>query len=495
MNDLKASDIFSVDGAPEIRPPQDADADIADESADTAGTARQPEEAGRAEQGKPETQDTVETPEIPESMPVQLSAAAPAADTEEAEREDTTDEQMHGGKLRRSHPLFYMFSGAILIVLIVMMALFLRKNQVKEAIDLSGYILFEARGNDGAGTVSATLDEERFVSDYDRKIQINRDRYLEMGLSRSDLESESPARILAQYIEDSLQTQADQGSMMNGDPAEVLITADPDVLSDVYNVTLQDVNIPYVVSGLKKLTSFDPFEGVTISYSGVSPDASARIVKSGQAAADNLPMKLSKTSGIAKGDQITVTLDVDDPARYCVVNLGRTPLRTSMTITADGADTWLTDAGQLTGADLTKIKSDAAQAVIREIREDTGDGSQTADVRYEGYYLFSGSSSADTKNILYLILQVKADDGLAGDDLADGAWYVCVSYRNVKVTDDGIRYPQADIEGDNLFVTTSGTSLPTAHVTGYRTALQVRKEMLLRESSDYTVTTDFDLSS
>jgi hypothetical protein len=51
------------------------------------------------------------------------------------------------------------------------------------------------------------------------------------------------------------------------------------------------------------------------------------------------------------------------------------------------------------------------------------------------------------------------------------------------------------LEGDNLFVTSSNnTDLRTSHVVGYRTQLQVKKEMLLKSDSGYTVTTDFDLS-
>jgi hypothetical protein len=486
MDDLKASDIFSVDGAPEIGKSPDEDADVTYVTADAENSGEQPVHEKQAESEEPEEQES------PQHKPVQELPAP--ADTKEINQQEKTDEQTAGRTPRRSHPLFYMFSGAILVMLIVMAALFLRGNQTKEEIDLSGYIVFDAQGNDGAGTVNASLDEDRFVRDYDRKIQINRDRYLKQGFSQSDLESKSPALVLARYIEGSLKTEAGQGKLMNGDTAAALVTADVDVLSDVYNVMLKGTEIPYVVSGLNKLTSFDPFEGVRISYSGVSPDASAEIVKSGTAAADSIPMKLSKTSGITKGDRITVTLDVDDPVSYCVRNLGKTPLRTSMTVTADGADTWLTDAGQLSGADLSEIKSDAAQAVLREIREDTGDESLSADIRYEGYYLFSGSSSADTKNVLYLILQVKADENLAGDDLTDGTWYACVAYKNVEVTKDGIRYPEGTAEGDNLFVTAAGSDKRTAHVVGYRTALQVRKEMLLKESSDYTVTTDFDLS-
>lgn len=496
MDDLKASDIFSVDGAPEITNKPEPEAAVTETAPVSDGkkpAGQDTQEAELLQEGQ--TEAPVQTASAPAGRENLQAPAEKHKDQKEDTQEEKTDEPAAVTASRRSHPLFYMFAGAVLIVLVVMGALFVRGNRNKEEIDLSGYIVFTAQGNDGAGSVSVSLDEDRFVSDYERKIQINRDRYLKAGFSESDLESKTPALILAQYLESSLQAEADQGKLTNGDSAAALVTADAAVLGDIYNVTLKTAEIPYVVSGLNKLTSFDPFAGVSLTYSGVSPEASAKISRSGQAAADNIPMKLSKSSGISKGDIITVTLDVDDPVQYCVANIGKTPLRTSMTFRADEADVWLSDAAELTGADLAAVKSDAARAAEKEIQEDTGDDSATADISYEGYYLFSGSSSADTKNILYVILEVKAGTGLTGDDLTDDTWYACVVYNNVTVTKDGIRYSDPQLEGDNLFVTAAGSDLTTAHVVGYRTALQVRKEMLLKESSDYTVTTDFDLSA
>lgn len=500
MNDLKASDIFSVDGAPKIDNP---DQPVSKLSADSGGTvseatSQKTEEFSEKEESS-ENSTALVTDEqaAPVSVQDTGNSSLPTAleKTGDTDKNDQkTDEQKDGGEPRRSHPLFYMFAGAALIILAAFGVFFLRRNENKESIDPSGYVIFTAEGNDGAGKVSVSFDAERFTEDYGRAVQINRDLYLKAGYSEDVLKEEQPAQILAQYLSDSLRVEADQGKLGNGGAVAADIDADEDTLSDIYNVTLTTSEVPFVISGLNKLSSFDPFEGVKIVYSGVSPDASARIVRTGQALSDNIPMKLSKSSGIAQGDTITVSLDVQDPEQYCIEKYGRTPLRTSAAYKADSADTWLSDAGQLTGSDLSKLKNSAAAAVSDEVKKDAGSAADKFEISYQGYYLFSGSTTADTKNTLYLIMQVKADESLTGDDLTDNTWYACVVYDNVIVKEDGISYTSPHLEGDNLFVTSQeNADSRTSHVVGYRSALQVKKEMLLKESNGHSVTTDFDL--
>ena len=93
----------------------------------------------------------------------------------------------------------------------------------------------------------------------------------------------------------------------------------------------------YTVEGLKETKKIDPFEGVTVEFSGTSPNVSAKVVNNSKDEVyENIYYDLSKSYDIKIGDTITVTVS-NDP-EYFVEAYGCVFTSTCLLYTSDAAD-------------------------------------------------------------------------------------------------------------------------------------------------------------
>ena len=79
------------------------------------------------------------------------------------------------------------------------------------------------------------------------------------------------------------------------------------------------------VSGLEKIKTFDPFENLTLTYSGISPNGTVAISYTGDVLDEN-EFYCDTDSGLSNGDVITVYLNSDD-MEYYVENYKNDPFR------------------------------------------------------------------------------------------------------------------------------------------------------------------------
>lgn len=151
--------------------------------------------------------------------------------------------------------------GLLAAMLVIMLAL---TGCGEKRVKLNKYLTITCEGYDTVGTATATFDYERFEKDYKKKIKIDKDSYL-VSFAHA-LTGASPAQIFA---ESCIQGSLDKSEgLSNGDTIVYhWDNLDYDA-EELFNCKIICSDINYKVKDLQKVDSFDPFQYLTVSYSG-----------------------------------------------------------------------------------------------------------------------------------------------------------------------------------------------------------------------------------
>lgn len=149
--------------------------------------------------------------------------------------------------------------------------------------------------------------------------------------------------------------------LRNGD--EITLTASwPKELPKLAKVKFKNSTQTLIVSGLPDGTEADVFEGVTLSYEGIAPYASA---KASPAPDREYPFEIqyavTPESGLANGDTVTVTAQYDPAAALGQLYFVE---RGAKTFSVEGLSTYAAALSDFSEADMTAFQQQA-QALIK----------------------------------------------------------------------------------------------------------------------------------
>ena len=170
----------------------------------------------------------------------------------------------------------------------------------KTKINLSDYIKVSYDGYDAYGTASAEFDYDKYLDDLMKASSSFKKAY------NSDITWSS---IADYYDAVDIDYDLDKTSgLSNGDTVTVNFEYDNDAAAQ-YKIEYVCESKEYTVEGLKETKKIDPFEGVTVEFSGTSPNVSAKVVNNSKDEVyENIYYDLSKSYDIKIGDTITVTV-------------------------------------------------------------------------------------------------------------------------------------------------------------------------------------------
>ncbi len=318
----------------------------------------------------------------------------------------------------------------VIIVAVVVAALLLVlyfTGVTTKKVKLNDYLSVEINGYDGYGTASISFDRFQLEEDYDQKIQLTDAAIIWGYYDFSDL------------VDDIASAYVVPGSgLSNGDEVQVEWYVDLDDLDELVKgkVELSYEPETYEVSGLKEVQNFDAFAGISVQFSGISPDATADLSLNRSAAAipdeawDYLDISLSQTEGLAVGDTVTVTIS-EESANELMRDLGLHPGEMSKEYVVEGIPYYVTSLDQIPEEGMEKMKQQADDVFRAQISSWTLGTLISLD--YLGcYFLTPKSADSATQNIEYVIYRYQANQS---GDIVTGYWY-CEFY-NGMVLEDG----------------------------------------------------------
>jgi len=194
--------------------------------------------------------------------------------------------------------------GRKIVIGIVACMMFALTGCGKTVVSLNDYITITSTGYDSKGTASVDFDKDAFLEDYEGKIKLAKksSEMSELGL----LIGETPAEMLYEFcIGKGLDKSTE---LSNGDEITLKWYCDDALAEENFNVTLEYEEIPYTVENLQQITKFNPFNNLTVTFSGIDPDGIISLNAANLCdEMESIYFTASKNSGIRMGEKVTVT--------------------------------------------------------------------------------------------------------------------------------------------------------------------------------------------
>lgn len=296
-----------------------------------------------------------------------------------------------------------------------------------EKVELGEYVEVEFSGCEGAGKARIVLDQERFLADYNDKLKLSKVGYDLIG---ADMHGLSPAEYFANEVKDVIL----MGGWHNGDEISVeldVCTSDAYERS-FYNYILENNSIEVTVSGLDDTSTFDPFEYVNVSFSGLKgsgiPETS---FKKSCPFADLVEIAVEPSCDLSEGDIVTVYL-VKHPSFADAEVYGTIPYRTEKEYVVSGLQDYYRSYDEIPKTDLEEMVNRGKELVVATIDDRKDIDMDVVDVSYMGS-VFLAEEDVDDLHYLdnYLACIFKVTVDVKQNNIGEVTYYTYRSFLNL----------------------------------------------------------------
>lgn len=307
--------------------------------------------------------------------------------------------QPTGTKINISLKAKLLIAGGVVVAVVIAFI----SNYIGKTVNLNDYLEVEFSGYDTVGYASVSFDEETFEKDFGDKIEFtNKSTSSEWG---------APVDVFVDYVNGDLDKRS---GLSNGEEVSFIWDVDDEVLNEMFNLNVKYKDTTFEVAGLEEVTTFDPFEGVSLSYFGASPEGRAEVViDSSNEMANNLYYELSKNYELSNGDEIVVTIYsdwYDDATEYCVSNYGMIPTSTEKTFVVDGLGEYVTTLADISDEAMAQMQQQGIDVLNAYVaKEWSTEHARLNATTYAGsVLLLPKSSNSYEHNKLYVLYEVNA---------------------------------------------------------------------------------------
>ncbi|MCM1467768.1 MAG: hypothetical protein NC086_06425 [Alistipes sp.] len=215
----------------------------------------------------------------------------------------------------------------------------------KTGIALEDYISYEYEGVNEYGSLAASVDVEKILTDYGEKID--------------EEKTESFRELLSGLQLDVSKSE----NLCNGDEVEIRVDYDEELCENA-GVRFKNNTVKVTIEGLEEGELLDLFADISVEVRGTAPLATASVQnKSSNEFIRNLTFTLDKTTGFMPEDGLTVSCDLDfDAAR----EQGYVVLQTEKDYDTSGIASYVQNGEELTAEDLKPVIEEAENTVISE---------------------------------------------------------------------------------------------------------------------------------
>ena len=353
-------------------------------------------------------------------------------------------------------------------------------------IDLNKYVTIEAEGYDSMGTLICTFDDKAFEKDYNGKIKAN--------VKSSDGGTAAEIAMELAFGEEAVDVLLDccvdyqldkRSGLSNGDMVTLKWNCEDEDAKKYFNVQLKHSDIQYTVKGLTEVGTFDPFEYMSVEFSGASPAGTAAISQD----YDRIEMQYisfyaDKNSRLSNGDKVTVTASVQGSIDSFVERFGMVPSPLSKEFTVEGLPAYVTSSSEIDTNTLNAMKQQAEDICTADWSSPLDETDILNGVTYVGNYFLSKKEGAHgDENCIYLVYKIDAE--YAGNSYPH---YNFTKFSNIMVSENG-----------SLTVDLNNYEIATRHYNtgfkkyysdifyyGYETLDEMYKDCVLSQMDSYT---------
>lgn len=352
----------------------------------------------------------------------------------------------------------------VVIVIILVVSICVWKNS-KKKVDLNNCISVEFSGYDTVGKATVDFDEEKFA------------RAVLKAQGQNVSDSSSDYYFLMDVVETEV-TPAD--TLKNGDEVTLKITYDNEVAKD-YGIKFVGEEQTYTVEGLEEIKEVDPFENLSVTFSGVAPNVYISIENnSNDDYVSGLYFTADKTEGINVGDKITVSVNAD---KDIALQSGYKITQTSKEYTCDSADEYVSSCADIDDATLESLQKETIDHLDAYFAGDS-DYISNSGWNYEGAYILTAKSISDWGNNNYVYIVYSTTVSSAEGDFDPTVVYIPVEFSELIKAADGSETFNADsatIQGSTDLQYDWFSPVP-----GYTDGATMFNDLMVASKADYT---------
>ena len=387
---------------------------------------------------------------------------------------DNSNGNLGSNNNRQSVPI-KLIAGICAIVMAITAAVIIFMN-MQPTIDMDKYVEVTFYGYNGYGSATAEINWDKILEDYSSKI-----KYTSEGRKIEDELGIDPVH----YMQSTISLYLDNYEhLSNGDEVQYVWNVDKEALSKALKCNVKYTDKTVQVSNLEEIGKFDPFEGVTVNFSGIEPDGEAWMDYSGELLSrEDFELDVPD-GGLKNGDTVTVILrnsDIDSYAR----SLGKIPSSTQKEYTVKGLGKYISKLSDVNESLLNDAKNNAEEIIRNEISGWSRDVKLDS-IDYLGYYVQS-MDDFDDKNMLGVVYKLHSTISSDEEDAGVNQYYD-VRFRNVVINGSG----DYEIDWDNYYTPSDSFEIMVDYsygkysftYTGYSTLDGLKNE---RNNQDYDV--------
>lgn len=308
----------------------------------------------------------------------------------------------------------------------------------KKTVALDDYIKVSATGYDSIGTAEVSLDYKKFEKDYGKKIKFNKKESRHDFVKEHSLKSSMDDSKL--LLDTCVQTEIDNDKhLSNGDVINVKVSCDEELAKEYFGVKLNYSDIEYEVDGLEEVDKFNPFDYITVEFSGTSPYVNAHINEdSGRKELKDIYFEAEKNSNIKLGEEVEVRAKQNISNREFVEKYGSIISETSKKYKCEGVDFYIKSTTDIPENSMNELIS-AGESKIRDyINDNWSKPENLISIKYEGNYVLSLKEDNTTwglyDNYVYMVYKIQATNP---DPVENVEYYDYVCFSNLILSTKG----------------------------------------------------------
>ena len=359
--------------------------------------------------------------------------------------------------------------AALLLVLIVVCT-------HKPTINLNKYVTVEFEGYETLGKATATVDWNAIEEKYGKKIKVNKsalkkDLKKELGGDYSDTIfgemideylDEGAIDLLSSCVNGSLDKS---NGLSNGDEVTYSFKCDDEEVERYLGCKLKYSDITFKASGLEQVGTFNPFDGVTVSYSGIAPNGTASISYEYENDYNYyLNYKLDKKDGLSNGDTVTLSVSISGSEDSFVSNFGKLPSPTEQKYTVDGLMAYISSAADIPDDLMVSMQNQAEDIIKANVAKNWKENVSLKSLVYMGNYYLTNKGNGWDNNRCALVYKLTAEETMEtvdeGTVIEDVDIYYYVQFTNLMTEEDG----SGAVDITNYSVTGKSFTIETEHV-------------------------------
>lgn len=324
----------------------------------------------------------------------------------------------------------------------------------KTEINLENYVTFTQSGYDGYGSAEVEFDELRLYSDIYRATS-KENNSENMGFdSLNDLLNLAGLFDSYNVINNSISVRLDNDSnLSNGDTVTAEICYDNDLAKE-YKIEFTGESVSKIIDSLEPIREIDPFDYVTVKFSGISTKGNVEVTANG-IYVDDFSITGSVDGNLKNGDVITVSIiNSKDTAQF-----GYTYNCMEKTYTVNGLREYLQSMDDLPDSELAVFLEKSENYVISEInRLKKKLTNYDADYEFSGYTFVNDLNVLDSKNenVLFIFYTSKVN---FSHYLYNAQCNYVVKFEDIYRIDGGeLNYEDKGLQGDSSLPSASGST-------------------------------------